>query len=285
MHGVLTIAATEIRIGLRNRWIILSSLILLTFALILVLLGSAPGGEVKTDAVTVVVASLSTLSVYLVPLIALLLSFDAIAGEIDRGTLQLVLASPVSRGAVLVGKFLGHVAVLSIAVSFGYGIAGLVAFLANGGGDAGSLFGVGRLIASSMILGATFIAIGYIASASVRQTGTAAALAIAIWLFAVVLYDLALLGGLLASQDGVFARTVFPCLLVFNPADAFRLYNMSAIDAVAVGSNLGGAGSALLPGPPSRLRFQPSFSKGSGHEHLRAAVSHCSNGDHHIGVQ
>lgn len=245
MHGVLTIAATEIRIGLRNRWIILSSLILLTFALILVLLGSAPGGEVKTDAVTVVVASLSTLSVYLVPLIALLLSFDAIAGEIDRGTLQLVLASPVSRGAVLVGKFLGHVAVLSIAVSFGYGIAGLVAFLANGGGDAGSLFGVGRLIASSMILGATFIAIGYIASASVRQTGTAAALAIAIWLFAVVLYDLALLGGLLASQDGVFARTVFPCLLVFNPADAFRLYNMSAIDAVAVGSNLGGAGSAL----------------------------------------
>ena len=83
MHGVITIAATEIRIGLRNRWIILSSLILLAFALILVLLGSAPGGEVKTDAVTVVVASLSTLSVYLVPLIALLLSFDAIAGEID----------------------------------------------------------------------------------------------------------------------------------------------------------------------------------------------------------
>jgi len=247
MHGVLTIAATEIRIGLRNRWIILSSMILLAFALILVLLGSAPGGEVKTDAVTVVVASLSTLSVYLVPLIALLLSFDAIAGEIDRGTLQLVLASPVSRGAVLVGKFLGHVTVLGIAVSFGYGIAGLVAFFANGGGEASALIGVGRLIASSMVLGATFIAIGYIASASVRQTGTAAALAIAIWLFAVVLYDLALLGGLLASQDGFFARDVFPWLLVFNPADAFRLYNMSAIDAAAVGSNLGGGVGSALP--------------------------------------
>ena len=247
MHGVLTIAATEIRIGLRNRWIILSTLILLAFALILVLLGSAPGGEVKTDAVTVVVASLSTLSVYLVPLIALLLSFDAIAGEIDRGTLQLVLASPVSRGAVLVGKFLGHVAVLGIAVSFGYGVAGLVAFFANGGGDVGALAGVGRLIASSAVLGATFIAIGYIASASVRQTGTAAALSIAIWLFAVVLYDLALLGGLLASQDGIFARDVFPWLLVFNPADAFRLYNMSGIDAAAVGSNLGGGAGSALP--------------------------------------
>ncbi|MEO9528048.1 ABC transporter permease subunit [Roseibium sp.] len=246
MHGILTIAATETRIGLRNRWIILSSLILLAFALILVLLGSAPGGEVRTDGVTVVVASLSTLSVYLVPLIALLLSFDAIAGEIDRGTLQLVLASPVSRGAVLVGKFLGHVSVLGIAVSFGYGIAGLIAFFANGGSDASALTGVGRLIASSVVLGATFIAIGYIASASVRQTGTAAALAIAIWLFAVVLYDLALLGGLLASQDGFFARDVFPWLLVLNPADAFRLYTMSAIDAAAMGGNLGrGAGSAL----------------------------------------
>lgn len=257
MNGVLTIAATEIRIGLRNRWIILSSMILLVFALILVLLGSAPTGEVKTDAVTVVVASLSTLSVYLVPLIALLLSFDAIAGEIDRGTLQLVLASPVSRGGVLLGKFLGHVFVLSVAVISGYGIAGLVAFYASGTGDLAALVGVGRLIASSIVLGATFVAIGYIASASVRQTGTAAALAVAIWLFAVVLYDLALLGGLLASRDGVFAHSIFPWLLVFNPADAFRLYNMSAIDAAATGGNLGGAVGSATPLSGIRAMLSP----------------------------
>lgn len=247
MKQIWTIAATEIRIGLRNRWVILSSLILLVFALILVLLGSAPTGAVKTDAVTVVVASLATLSVYLVPLIALLLSFDAIAGEIDRGTLPLVLATPISRGAVLVGKFVGHVAVLSIAVLAGYGIAGLVAYFANGGGEPSALIDVVRLIASSIALGATFIAIGYIASASVRQAGTAAALAVAIWLFAVVLYDLALLGGLLASQDGVFARDIFPWLLVLNPADAFRLYNMTAIDAAALGNTLGGATTSAAP--------------------------------------
>lgn len=247
MNGVWAIATTEIRIGLRNRWIILSSMILLVFALVLVLLGSAPAGEVKTDPVTVVVASLSTLSVYLVPLIALLLSFDAIAGEMDRGTLQLMLASPVSREAVLLGKFVGHTIVLSIAVTFGYGIASLTAFFVNGAQDATALLDVVRLIVSSVVLGATFIAIGYIASASVRQTGTAAALAVGIWLFAVVLYDLALLGGLLASQDGYFARGVFPWLLVLNPADAFRLYNMSAIDALAVGGSLGGGAGSTTP--------------------------------------
>ena len=99
MNAVLAIAGTELRIGFRNRWILLSSLILLVFALLLVLLGSAPSGETTVSPLTVVAASLSTLSVYLVPLIALLLSFDAIAGEIDRGTLQLGHSGAFGLGA------------------------------------------------------------------------------------------------------------------------------------------------------------------------------------------
>lgn len=245
MNAILTIAQTEIRIGIRNRWVVLASGILLVFALLLVLLGSAPTGATRTDSLTVVVASLSTLSVYLVPLIALLLSFDTIAGEIDRGTLQLTLASPASRGEVLLGKFAGHVAVLALAVFFGYGIAGIIAFMAGQNTGTEGLFDLGRLIGTSIALGATFIAIGYVASASVRQTGTAAALAVAIWLFAVVLYDLALLGGLLASSDGVFAKVLFPYLLVINPADAFRVFNMAAIDAGGASTGLAAGGHAM----------------------------------------
>ena len=245
MSAILTIAQTEIRIGVRNRWVVLTSIILLVFALLLVLLGSAPSGATKADSLTVVVASLSTLTVYLVPLIALLLSFDAIAGEIDRGTLQLTLASPVSRGQVLLGKFLGHVTVLSIAVLFGYGIAGVITFIFGQNTSIAGLVDLGRLVATSIALGATFVAIGYVASASVRQTGTAAALAVAIWLFAVVLYDLALLGGLLVSADGVFAKVLFPYLLIANPADAFRLFNMASIDAAGVSTGLAAGGSTM----------------------------------------
>lgn len=255
MNAVLAIAQTELRIGMRNRWVVLASLILLVFALLLVLLGSAPAGATKADTLTVVVASLSTLSVYLVPLIALLLSFDAIAGEIDRGTLQLTLASPVSRSQVLIGKFLGHTTVLALAVLFGYGAAGAVAFLTGQNTGLGGVADLGRLIATSIALGATFIAIGYVESACVRQTGTAAALAVAIWLFAVVLYDLALLGALLASADGVFATVVFPYLLVFNPADAFRVFNMAAIDAGATASGL--AGSDTMPFPAQLAIISP----------------------------
>jgi Cu-processing system permease protein len=245
MSAILTIAQTEIRIGIRNRWVLLASIILLVFALLLVLLGSAPSGATKADALSVVVASLSTLSVYLVPLIALLLSFDAIAGEIDRGTLQLMFATPVSRGQVLLGKFFGHVVVLSMAVIFGYGIAGAVVFTTSQTASVEGIIDLLRVMATSLVLGATFIAIGYVASASVRQTGTAAALAVAIWLFAVVLYDLALLGGLLASSDGFFAKVLFPFLLLINPADAFRVFNMAAIDGAVASTGFTSGGNAM----------------------------------------
>jgi Cu-processing system permease protein len=248
MSAIVTIAQAEIRIGIRNRWVLLASIILLVFALLLALLGSSPSGTTKADSLSVVVASLSTLSVYLVPLIALLLSFDAIAGEIDRGTLQLTLATPVSRGQVLLGKFCGHVVVLALAVVFGYGVAGgLVFAMAHNTGMDG-IIDLARVIMTSVALGATFVAIGYVASVSVRQTGTAAALAVAIWLFSVVLYDLALLGGLLASTDGFFAKVLFPYLLVINPADAFRVFNMAAIDAAAsTGLAAGGNAMPFLP--------------------------------------
>ena len=57
-----------------------------------------------------------------------------------------------------------------------------------------------------------------------------------------MLYDLALLGGLLSSQDGIFARTVFPWLLLLNPADAFRVFNMEAVDTALLQTGLGADG-------------------------------------------
>jgi Cu-processing system permease protein len=249
VSGLIAIAQNEVRIGMRNKWIMLATAILLVFALLLVLLGSGPATSSSTDGLTIISASLATLSVYLVPLIALLLSFDAIAGEIDRGTLQLTLASPVSRAAVVMGKFLGHVIVLSIAVLIGYGLAGVGAFFAIDNVALAGVLDLARVIGTSIALGATFVGIGYVASACVRQTGTAAALAIAIWLFAVVLYDMALLGGLLADPEGVFATDLFPYLLVANPADAFRLFNLTALDAAGASTGFA-AGGDVLPFAP-----------------------------------
>lgn len=244
MRSVLAVAAIELRLGSRNRWMLLSTIVLTIFALVLGFVGGSPTGSVKVDALTVTVANLATLSVYLVPLMALLLAFDAIAGEVERGTIQLVLASPISRTALMAGKFFGHLTVLGFAIAFGFGVAGVAIYWFAGGSGEG-ITALIRLTLSSIGLGAAFLAIGYVASSLARQSGTAAALAVGIWLVAVVLYDLALFGALVADADGMFAKFIFPWLLAINPADAFRLYNMALLETGGGAGSLSGMADAL----------------------------------------
>ena len=132
MRAIIVIAAREIREGLRNRWVVTATLLMATVALTLVLLGSAPTGIVRMSALSVTVVSLSSLTIFLLPLIALLLSYDAIAGEIDRGTMALLMSFPVSRAQVIVGKFLGHAVILAIATVIGYGAAAMAAIVGGG---------------------------------------------------------------------------------------------------------------------------------------------------------
>ena len=84
MRAIAIIAAKEIRDGLRNRWVLATTLLMAALALTLTLLGSAPTGTVGASHLSVTVVSLSSLTIFLVPLIALLISHDAIAGEIER---------------------------------------------------------------------------------------------------------------------------------------------------------------------------------------------------------
>ena len=244
IRRILALAATEFTIALRNRWILIATSLMALFALVLTFAGSAPTGTLGVDMLTVAVASMTTLAVYLVPLLALLLAFDGIAGEIERGGLALLLTYPVSRGEVLLGKMLAHAATLALAVVTGFGAAGLLAW-ASGGASAESALGLLRLALSAVLLGATFLAVGYLASTLARSSAAAAGLAIAIWLVFVVIYDLALLGALVADAGGVFTTDVFPWALAANPADAFRVLNLSLSDGAAIAAGLGGETKAL----------------------------------------
>lgn len=244
LNRIFTVAGQEIRIGLRNRWIMLATLILALFSLALALLGSAPAGTLGIDRMTITVASLASLSVYLVPLIALLLAFDAISGEIDRGTMLLIFSCSISRWEFLLGKALGHALVLTIALVVGYGSTAVL-LMAIGAGSTAGLLDFARLIATSSALGVAFLSLGYLMSALTRQTATAAALAIGAWLFLVVLYDLALLGLLVSDPGGVFASKVFPFAILFNPADAFRLFNLAALGASELVGGMAGVADTL----------------------------------------
>jgi Cu-processing system permease protein len=150
----------------------------------------------------------------------------------------LLLTYPVTKRQILVGKFLGHVAILAAATLVGYGVAG-VAVAIGGNADAQSWRAFATLIASSVMLGGAFLALAYWVSASVRERATAAGIAIGIWFGLVVIYDLALMGLLIASR-GWIDETVFPYLLLANPADIYRLLNLTAFENVRSFSGMAG---------------------------------------------
>lgn len=249
MNHVLTIAGQEVRAGIRNRWVLAMTLLLAALALSLVLLGSAPTGAVGASPLAVVIVNLASLTIFLVPLVALLLSFDAIVGEAERGTLLLLMAYPIARWQVVAGKFAGHVAILAMATVIGYGAAGVVLWL-DAGAEAGAWPAFAVLIGTSILLGAVFAALGCLASVLVRERATAAGLAVGIWLVLVLIYDAALLGVLVADKGTHVTAGLLDVLLLFNPADVYRLINLAGHEAVAriAGMTLSGHSPLVLYG-------------------------------------
>jgi Cu-processing system permease protein len=173
MRNILIVARKEIQEGLRNRWVLATTLLLAGLALSLTFLGSAPTGTVGVRALDVVIVSLSSLTIFLLPLIALLISHDAIVGEMERGTMLLLLSYPVGRWQVLLGKFIGHLSILAFATLLGYGAAAGALAATGTEIDAESWTAFATMIGSSILLGAAFIAVGYLVSALVRERGTA----------------------------------------------------------------------------------------------------------------
>jgi Cu-processing system permease protein len=233
------LAFKELRDGLRNRWIAAAIVLLGTLALALSMLGSAPTGSLRAGALDISVISLASLSVYLIPLIALMLSFDALVGDFERGTMLLLLTYPVTRWQVMMGKFIGHVIILFIAIFAGYGGALLIMIALNGGNaDGWQAYLV--MMSSSLLLGAIFIALGYLVSVLVKERATAAGAAIGLWLVFVILYDLVLFGALLLDKGQSIGKPLFAGLMLISPTDTYRILNLSLFDGVSHAAGMAG---------------------------------------------
>lgn len=242
MNMIWVLALKELRDGLRNRWVAAAIILLGVLALALSLMGSAPTGSVKVSALDITVINLASLSVYLIPLIALMLSYDALVGEFERGTMLLLLTYPVTRWQVILGKFLGHVLILFFAIFAGYGGALLILTVIAGGSTEGWQAYL-LMMSSSLVLGAVFIALGYLVSVLVKERATAAGTAIGLWLIFVVLYDLVLFGVLLLDDQQVIGQQLFSTLMLISPTDSYRILNLSMFDGVSQAAGIAGVAS------------------------------------------
>jgi Cu-processing system permease protein len=219
---VRVIAAKEFRDRIRNRWLLAVALIFSLFALAIAYFGTAQQGEVGFRSIDVTVASLVSLVIYLVPLIALILGYDAIVGEKERGSLELLLSMPITRFEILLGKYLGLAAALasSTVIGFGAGLLPLAAELSTR-----DVYHYAGFVLSAILMGLAFLSISLLVSVITVDRVRASGVAIALWFFFVLIFDLLLLGALVVSQ-GNLGSAVFAAVLMLNPADVFRLLNI-----------------------------------------------------------
>ena len=120
--------------------------------------------------------------------VAILLTFDAISGERENGTLALVLSNAVSRAGVLAGKFLGTFIVIVLPMLIGILLSALIVSLSG----IVSLHGadwarIGLMVALSFIYIALFVGLGLAISSRVTHSSTSLVVLLLIWIVLVVL--------------------------------------------------------------------------------------------------
>ncbi len=230
MNAILCVAQKELKDGFRNRWIVAITLIFAILASGIAWFGAVASGVIGFTSIPNTIASLASLAVFIIPLIALLLAYNAIVGEDEEGTLMLLLTYPLSRAELLMGKLLGHTLILAISTVVGFGISALMIMLFAAGVDTLALVKAFSLfISSSIILGMVFLSIAYLISASVAEKSKAAGIALIVWFFFVLVFDLGLLG-LLVFTAGKLQPDALPYLMLLNPTDLFRLINMMGFE-------------------------------------------------------
>lgn len=98
------------------------------------------------------------------------------------------------------------------------------------------------MIAANTVLDAAFSSTGYLISAKTRERGTAADTTIGAWLFFVAIFNMAPLGVLVADTEQIITAPVMGTILLFNPADIYRLLNLTGYEDTAM--YVGVAGSS-----------------------------------------
>ena len=128
---------------------------------------------------------------FLVPLMAIGLGFDAVNSEHNRRTLSRILAQPIYRDALLMGKFLAGIATLGVSLTALWLMViglGLIFLGVPPGGEeiARSLV----FLVVALFYAGVWLSLAMLLSIVFRSPATAALVALGIWLFLTVLWPM-----------------------------------------------------------------------------------------------
>jgi Cu-processing system permease protein len=220
---ITLVAAREFREALRSRWFVLAAACFLALSLglsVLGLAGAQRSGLAGFDRTT---ASLLNLALLFVPLVTLSLGGLGIAGELEDGSLALLLSQPITRFEAYAGKYLGLLTAVSASVLIGFGATGVIIGVVAGGGN---VHGFATLVLLTLLLAAATLALGTVLSVALQARARVIGAAFAAWLLLVYVSDLGTIGLTIARNLG--PAQVF-LLALLNPVQQARVLGTLAL--------------------------------------------------------
>jgi Cu-processing system permease protein len=215
-RAVFVIGRKEVRDSLRNRWFLLYFVAFAILSLSLSWLSLSGAGIEGFAGFGKTTAGLVNLVLLFVPLMGLTIGAGSLSYEREKGTLGYLLAQPVDRGEVLLGKYLGLAVALSASLALGFGITGLVIAI-NGGGDARPY---ATLTLLTFVLALATLSLGVLISTIARRASVALGVALLLWLTFAFVSDLGLMGGTIAFR--LHVAELFRLSLI-NPLQSFKM--------------------------------------------------------------
>ena len=241
---LLPIVRKELQDAFTSRWLIAYAVLLGALGLAATATGLDSASGLAIQAFGRTTATLMNLCLLLSPLVAVLMGAASIAGEQERGTLEHLLAQPVTRTGLLLGKHAGLIVALTAATVAGFLPAGVLIASATSGVMLAHYL---LFPAIAALAGIAMAGIGLLISVTSRSAVQAQGTAVFTWFAFVLLYDLVLMGSLAVS--GMPAAWLAAALLA-NPVDAARVLGVLALEPDLY--LLGPAGAFLT------VQFSPS---------------------------
>ena len=123
----------------------------------------------------------------LVPIIGLILGYNAIVGEIETGSLLLLASHSVSRLEILIGKIIGRGFILIYSIVIGFGLGGIAIAFNVRDADFGAY---AIYIGTTILLGFLFYCMGVMISTFFRRRSLAIGISLSVWTLFVFIWPI-----------------------------------------------------------------------------------------------
>ncbi|MGD9563051.1 MAG: ABC transporter permease [Pyrinomonadaceae bacterium] len=236
VNSVTTIARQELTVAIRNKWTLIFAFVFGSLVLAISYFGTMTAGEIGFQGFNRTTASLLSLVLYLIPLVALMMGTQSFLTSAHD---EMLFAQPISRGEILLGKLLGLFAAIVTATFVGFGVGGLIIATQT---DANDFLGYPIFVALSLVLSLVFLSLSMLGTIACGRRAKAYGVALLVWFFFVIFYDLLVLGGSLLFKEKTANLFIFGSLFG-NPVDMVRVAGLLSLKG---GEVFGAAGAALL---------------------------------------